>query len=575
MSEAASKNQEPGCERRWLIAAMLFALLYAGLALRLAFRHPLLVQDDARQHVFWMARFRDPSLFPNDLIANYFQSVAPGGYKAVYWTLAKIGIDPLVASKILPACIALLSAWLAFRVFMELMANPRGAFIASLLLSQMLWMTDDVMSGTPRAFVYPLFLLFLLFLLRRQVIPCAVAVVLQGLFYPQSVFVSCGVLVLRLFRREGGKLRLTSDRSDWVFSLVGLAAAGAVMVPFALASSPYGPVITKKAAKHLSEFREGGRSEFFIHSPFSFWVTQPRSGLLPRAVYSWFMWAGLALPWLYFRGRLDERTRRGAGILWRIVLSGVGMWAAAHLLLFKLHLPSRYTHWTLRIVLALAAGIVLATAWDALRRRRESLADRGDGKRSAALRWGCLAAGLALVLWPHLMHFPDDTYYEGRDGGLYGFLRNQPADAVIASTKTNADMIPTFAHRSVYVGREFAIPYHMGYYNQVKQRGIDLIRTQYSPDPAEVADFVQRTGVDYWVLDPHWLEPETLKKTGWFREVYPVRSIRESLEAGQQPALATVLDRCTVYEDRKAIVVDANRAAQELRKTKTADQSQE
>jgi hypothetical protein len=574
MSEIDSETKPVHCERRWLIAAMLFALLYAGLALRLAFRHPLLVQDDARQHVFWMARFIDPSLFPHDLIADYFQSVAPGGYKAVYWSLAKIGIAPLIASKILPACIALLSAWLAFRVFMELMADPRGAFIASVLLSQMLWMTDDVMSGTPRAFVYPLFLLFLLFLLRRQLIPCAIAVVLQGLFYPQSVFVSCGVLVLRLIRRENGRLRFTSERSDWIFSVIGLAAAGAVMIPFALASSPYGPVITKKAAKHLPEFGEGGRSEFFIHSPL-FWVNQPRSGLFPRALYSWFMWTGLALPWLYFRGRLNEQARRGVGLLWRIVLTAVAMWAAAHLLLFKLHLPSRYTHWSLRIVLAMGAGIVLATTWEALRRRRQTLAEQGNSRRSAIFRCACVAAGAALILWPHFMQFPDDTYFEGRDGGLYGFLRKQPADAVIASTKTNADMIPTFAHRSIYVGREFAIPYHMGYYNQVKQRGIDLMGAQYSADPAAVADFVQRTGVDYWVLDPKWLEPETLKKTGWFREVYPVRSIRESLEAGQQPALAAVQDRCTVYEDKKAIVLDANRVAEELRKQPTLKQSQE
>jgi hypothetical protein len=60
------------------------------------------VQDDAQQHVFWMRRFIDPQLFPNDLIADYFQSVAQPGYKAIYQLAAAIGIDPMVFNKLLP-----------------------------------------------------------------------------------------------------------------------------------------------------------------------------------------------------------------------------------------------------------------------------------------------------------------------------------------------------------------------------------------------------------------------------------------------------------------------------------------
>jgi len=53
-----------------------------------------MVQDDARQHVFWMQRFLDPALFPRDLIADYFQSVAPAGYTAIYQMMAGVGINP-------------------------------------------------------------------------------------------------------------------------------------------------------------------------------------------------------------------------------------------------------------------------------------------------------------------------------------------------------------------------------------------------------------------------------------------------------------------------------------------------
>src|SRR3954453_5290224 len=128
--------------RWWLSGAMTVASFYSALGLRLAFQFPNLVQDDARQHVFWMARFRDPTLFPNDLIADYFQAVAPAGYKAFYWTFAKLGVDPLFLSKVLPAIIGLVTAYFAFQLFVRLTDSARGAFFASVILSQLIWFKD-------------------------------------------------------------------------------------------------------------------------------------------------------------------------------------------------------------------------------------------------------------------------------------------------------------------------------------------------------------------------------------------------------------------------------------------------
>ncbi|NEQ85703.1 MAG: hypothetical protein F6K26_38040, partial [Moorea sp. SIO2I5] len=64
----------------WFSLSLTFTLVYSLLALREAFSGEYIVQDDARQHIFWMMRFLDPELFPKDLIADYFQTVAPAGY---------------------------------------------------------------------------------------------------------------------------------------------------------------------------------------------------------------------------------------------------------------------------------------------------------------------------------------------------------------------------------------------------------------------------------------------------------------------------------------------------------------
>ncbi|MBD2023522.1 hypothetical protein H6F80_03655, partial [Leptolyngbya sp. FACHB-711] len=149
----------------WLGLSLLMSLVYCIPALITAFSNEYVIQDDARQHVFWARRFLDPQLFPNDLIADYFQSAAPDGYATLYRFFAGIGIDPVFLSKLLPPVLALISTAFAFGIGMQFLPLPIAGFACALLLNQNLWMRDDIVSSTPVAFIYPLFLAFLYFLL--------------------------------------------------------------------------------------------------------------------------------------------------------------------------------------------------------------------------------------------------------------------------------------------------------------------------------------------------------------------------------------------------------------------------
>ncbi|HMZ81305.1 MAG TPA: hypothetical protein PLL06_16505, partial [Acidobacteriota bacterium] len=100
----------------WFWLSLVCALGFSIPALREAVSAAYVIQDDTRQHVFWMQRFLDPELFPNDLIADYFQSVAPPGYALLYRGLALIGISPLLASKLLPPVLALSLTGFGFAV---------------------------------------------------------------------------------------------------------------------------------------------------------------------------------------------------------------------------------------------------------------------------------------------------------------------------------------------------------------------------------------------------------------------------------------------------------------------------
>jgi len=61
----------------WFALAVKFSIGFGLIALQQFFQAEYVVQDDARQHVFWMHRFIEPQLFPEDLIADYFQTICP------------------------------------------------------------------------------------------------------------------------------------------------------------------------------------------------------------------------------------------------------------------------------------------------------------------------------------------------------------------------------------------------------------------------------------------------------------------------------------------------------------------
>jgi hypothetical protein len=152
--------------------------------------------------------------------------------------------------------------------------------------------------------------------------------------------------------------------------------------------------------------------------------------------------------------------------------------------------------------------------------------------------------------------FPLTKYKEGHFPALYQFFQQQPKDSLIASVSEEADNLPTFAQRSILVGREYAIPYHWGYYRQFRQRTIDLIQAQYSLNLEEVKQFIQRYGVDFWLLDKTAFTPEYLANHDWLRDYQPVTlEVQKRLTQGITPALAGVVEDCSVFQMEEFVVL--------------------
>ena len=523
----------------WLGISLIFALFYSFLGLREGFSSEYVVQDDARLHVVWMLRFVDPELFPNDLIADYFQSVAPEGYTLLYRLAATVGINLLLFNKLLPLFLGLITSGYCFALCLQIFPVPAAAFLSTLLLNQNLWMKDDLASATPRAFAYPLMLAFLYYLSRQSWLSW-VAIALFGLFYPQGVFLCAGLCLLQM-------------RQPHRLGAVGLGVAVAMLLPYALTASEYSPIITAAQARQLPEFLSEGRSAFFEEGWATFWLFGGRSGIFPEVLLTPVtLVAGLFLPvLLQFPKRfpLGQKLQPAIWLLPQLMLVSVGMFLVAHAFLFKLHLPNRYTGYSFRIILALAAGVAITLMVGALPRFRQNVKQI---KRLLAL---FLAGAIAVVtiFYPSsLNNFPKTNYRTGNYPGLYAFFRAQPKDIVIASLVEEADNLPAFAQRSVLVSREAAVPYHLGYYLPFRERVTDLIQAQYSADPATVNRVINRYQIDFWLLDRSSLQ----HSDDWIKQYLSSKAIK-NLHNGD-PILASLIERCSTFQEGDLVVLAAD-----------------
>jgi hypothetical protein len=104
------------------------------------------------------------------------------------------------------------------------------------------------------------------------------------------------------------------------------------------------------------------------------------------------------------------------------------------------------------------------------------------------------------------------------------------------------------------------LPFHLGYYNQIRQRAIDLIEAQYGEDLSQVQQFVQKYGVDFWVLHRNAFKPEYLRadSKSWLRSFQPVfDEALAGLEQGKVPALSKLMRKCRVAKTPQLIVLEA------------------
>lgn len=553
----------------WLLLSLAVCIYYGATSIGYSFSQPYIIQDDARLHIVWLQQLVDPALFPQDAIAQYYQTIQGAGFRLIYQLAAGLGIEPLLFAKVLPLLLGLITTVYLFYLTLELWPIPVCGFLATLLLHQNIWFKDDLISASPRSLIYPLLCAFLYYLLNRAIWPLLITIGLMGWIYPQLVLVQIGCLLLWLGWTEGWRLDALFRRSNWRSNygvvLAALVIAAITVLPFQLkVQAAYGSIAAAAQMQQMPEFNLGGRRAYFGVNPWQF-VFAGASGLR-FPLFPPILWLSLVLPiWRLPRSSDPSATlaplyARAVRFLLLLGAVSIGLWGAAHLLFPRLYLPSRYTFYTLRIGMALAAGIVLGRIAQAGWRYWQRF-DRHSWPQQVGAG---LAIGLGLVvaIVPAVppLFLSGQGWVVGHYPAIYQFFAQQPADQVIGSLTPEADNIPAFAARSVWVSREFSLAYHPSFYQQMQERTIALLQIHYSPDLATVQRLLQQQGIDWLLIDRQFVDPDYLSQQDWLIHSSfqaQVLAHQMALQQGTTPALRGAIDRCTALSEDNLIILQS------------------
>ena len=515
------------------------------------------IDDDARQHVYWTAIYQDPELFPDDLLTRFVSSdvLDPVGYKFIY----KLGVgfmDPITLSRILTLFLLLCSLWFLDRVNRAWIPDPGGRlFCGFLFLFYCLYSNSG---GVPRVFAYPLLLGFLAFLQKRSYWGAAVMVGLETVLYPpilpNTLALGAWTLVSRLYRGECGR--------KWIWdscTLVLVTVAAALFLTSVYSGGDaqvWGPQVTVEQARNAPEFHMNGRTEFFRDNVFAY-VLLGRSGIGLYQMVGFLAILGGMSAFIGFR-RL-----RFPLPAFHLVWTSLALFVLAHLVLFKLYLPSRYTTFTI----PLALMIVIGANTDRFREALKPFLEKWrpylpDAARARWVGWMLLAMLAIVYVYTqgHVIVRADTemAVLDEQDQEMLAFLATLSKDVLIAGHPCVMDNVPLMSRRRVLANRELALPYYTGYYSRVRKRLFDVFEAYYATTRQEVDRVAQRYGVNVWVVRKSDFEPGFLKGR-IFDEPFNT-AVKERLQGNETFALPEAASDLKCFENERysVLCMDSN-----------------
>ena len=544
---------------RVLLALFLIVLFFGWTRYHPIGENDLVVfDDDARQHVYWTAKFQNPNLFPNDELTDFISSYLfdPPGYQFIY----RIGtrfMDPLPLSQLLSAVLMLLSVWLLDVLLKGYGASPTARLICGSLFIFYcnLNFVHNVLGGMPRTFAYPLLMGFLIVLQKGHFKRALIFVLFETVIYPPillNTFALAGADILTRFFKGASIKKLIPDTA-FLAALVLAAGLFLTNIYGGEDSDVAGPQVTYDHARQMAEFYPGGRSEFFQDNPVSYYLNG-RSGVGIRHLSGFLVIGFVMAAVLGFRKM--KRPPAAVHLIW----TSMTLFILAHLVLFKFHVPSRYTYYTISLALLLLIGANIDPFFRRLGFKKP--VEGGRPSRLKRISVVVLAAVFLLIFgWFHGRYInridPRLVVLDPVDMEMLGFIEQLPDDYLIAGHPSDMDNVPLIAKKSVLANKELAMPYFTGYYRIVKERLLAMLEAYYADNWDDVSGFIRKNGVDAVVVSKNRLKGFN-KQDKIFVEPFN-KIIKSRMDENRLFVLLKPPSESICFENERYIVVCPNR----------------
>jgi hypothetical protein len=556
--------------------------------------HPWVFQQDAEIHEFWMRRFQDAALFRDPLTNAFVDSgYQPEGFRLLYW-LASHLIDPVAFGEILPFVLQPLSVWLIFRIVRAHTEWRPAAWIAAVLFL-VPWEVLRFSGGHPRAFAQPILLLAVFFVLRRQNLAAAVVPPLGILLYPPAGLDALAIVLLAAAVR---RRTLVFDKRRLAWGGLSLAAvAVAALLPRLLTGNSE-ELISAAQARQYPEFGPDGRMHYFANSTLAY-LKHNYSGFNLRDSGSILAVAALFVLLVRLRNATLLRWE-----VWCLPIAGLGLFAAAQAVLFRLYLPHRYTY-ALLPFFCIAIAVAARPTFEALARRSRLLLipalgfplvlglvaltvfplgpqlslvafgawlkaaapyialglavgllvaaavwvragrENGIGKAAAA---AAVIAGAVLVAEVAFAGGGRSGVAACSDVGLYRYLGTLPKNAIIAGDPGDLDCIPIAARRPVVISRKLYQPWNVDYFKVIRPRMFLMVEASYGPSVQAIVQLSARYGADYFLVR------NRLRSRAWPGMAPFTQQANQFLRSGIVPAALRLPAMCETWRSRRLTV---------------------
>lgn len=477
-------KNELGQKRFYLFATLAVGLLIPIIQFLVATHDGTPVNDDQRQHLFWMNQWHhDEGKKGDSFFSDYFSSISPILIKAVYYPPVSLGISPYRWAQIVCVFLFVLTAFNCYLWLYAMLPRPLLGFVATSLNLLSLSVSDIMWPAIARSAVIPLIYFFMFTLIKDVYWLSLTALIFMALVYPQVALILLGTYVMIWFTfdlipsRPHPKLLL---KSLFKFGVAASLCLGTTLI-FKESSSSYGPLIRGEEARGLSVFQQGGRAQFFSQDLYRYFVCDKRSGVFPgewgcTSFWSLYILLGFTVLCIWFAQRKpqDLLLHRRQGVLpIALLVSSVFFFFVAHLFLFRLHLPGRYMQFSLR---ALFVPMV-CLFWFYLSPPKQF-------KATPFLFFLLISISLPMFLnhsykWPkvHLYH-PDHGETPEEHRAVHLTLESDPVYVLLKRSRLGtvysledlAKSVPSYTNQSTYVSAELLIPYLKGFLRTFEAR---------------------------------------------------------------------------------------------------------